>query len=200
VGAERKGPLAAFIVVAIIAVILLVTSVRSQAAPGWLDRRLPASVVAVVPSSDSGLWGASGNGMERIAAHGVVLVHDAPSEQATHDDVVTASVSEGVVRPMRHGSSPQPGPATQAARGPHRDRPPGSDPGDRAGTDAVPLTSTAGHHGRHLGWGHGHEHGHGPGHGHAVGHAHAHGHAGQPPEHSHGRHLGWARQASDRRV
>ena len=31
---DRRGPLAAFIVVAIIAVILLVTSVRSQAAPG----------------------------------------------------------------------------------------------------------------------------------------------------------------------
>ena len=30
---DRRGPLAAFIVVAIIAVILLVTSVRSQAAP-----------------------------------------------------------------------------------------------------------------------------------------------------------------------
>ena len=31
-GADRRGPLAAFIVVAIIAAILLVTSVRSQAA------------------------------------------------------------------------------------------------------------------------------------------------------------------------
>ena len=191
-GAERKGPLAAFIVVAIIAVILLVTSVRSQAAPGWLDRRLPASVVAVVPSSDSGLWGAFGNGMERIATHGVVLVHDATSEQAADDGDVTASVSEPTARPGRHGSSPQPGPAPQAARGPHRARPPGSDPGDRAVSDAVPVASTAGHHGRHLGWGHGHEHGHAPGHGH--------GHAAPPPGHSHGRHLGWARQASDSRV
>ena len=31
---DRRGPVAAFIVVAIIAVILLVTSVRSQAMPG----------------------------------------------------------------------------------------------------------------------------------------------------------------------
>jgi hypothetical protein len=37
VGTDRKGPLAALIVVALIAVILLVTAVRSQAAP---DRHL----------------------------------------------------------------------------------------------------------------------------------------------------------------
>jgi hypothetical protein len=35
VGVDRKGPLVAFIVVAIIAAVLLITSVRSQAAPGW---------------------------------------------------------------------------------------------------------------------------------------------------------------------
>ena len=57
-GTDRKRPLAAFLVVAVIAVVLLVTSVRSQAASGWLNRRLPASVVAVVPgpaSPDSGM-------------------------------------------------------------------------------------------------------------------------------------------------
>jgi hypothetical protein len=35
VRADRRGPLLAFIVVAIIAAIMLVTSVRSQAEPGW---------------------------------------------------------------------------------------------------------------------------------------------------------------------
>jgi hypothetical protein len=41
VGGDRKGPLAAFIVIAIIAAILLITSVRSQAATAWTDRTLP---------------------------------------------------------------------------------------------------------------------------------------------------------------
>jgi hypothetical protein len=46
VGADHKGPLAAFAVVAIIAGVLLVTSVRSQAAPSWFNpNRLPAAVV-----------------------------------------------------------------------------------------------------------------------------------------------------------
>jgi hypothetical protein len=47
VGADHKGPLAAFVVVAIIAAVLLVTSVRSQAEPGWQDlRRLVAGPAA----------------------------------------------------------------------------------------------------------------------------------------------------------
>lgn len=36
-GVDRKGPLVAFVVIAIIAAVLLVTSVRSQASPGWVD-------------------------------------------------------------------------------------------------------------------------------------------------------------------
>jgi hypothetical protein len=43
VGGDRKGPLAAFIVIAIIAAILLITSVRSQAATAWTDRTLPTA-------------------------------------------------------------------------------------------------------------------------------------------------------------
>ena len=35
-GADHKGPLAAFVVIAIVAAVLLVTSVRSQAEEGWL--------------------------------------------------------------------------------------------------------------------------------------------------------------------
>lgn len=44
-GADRRGPLAAFIILAIIAVILLVTSVRSQAAPGWFSTTVVAGPV-----------------------------------------------------------------------------------------------------------------------------------------------------------
>jgi hypothetical protein len=46
VGADRKGPLVAFIVVAIIAAILLITSVRSQAATGRLGRAVPSAPVS----------------------------------------------------------------------------------------------------------------------------------------------------------
>jgi hypothetical protein len=47
VGADRKGPLAAFVVIAIIAAVLLVTSVRSQADPGDVQQqRLTASASA----------------------------------------------------------------------------------------------------------------------------------------------------------
>lgn len=56
-GANRRGPLAAFVVIAIIAAILLVTSVRSQAAPGWLDPdRIPATAVASPSSAAPHLW------------------------------------------------------------------------------------------------------------------------------------------------
>jgi hypothetical protein len=44
VGADRKGPLAAFVVIAIIAAVLLVTSVRSQAESGAVaQQQLSAS-------------------------------------------------------------------------------------------------------------------------------------------------------------
>ena len=42
-GTNRKGPLAALIVVALIAVILLVTAVRSHAAPDWRAAHHPAA-------------------------------------------------------------------------------------------------------------------------------------------------------------
>jgi hypothetical protein len=58
VGANRRGPLAAFVVIAIIAAILLVTSVRSQASPGWLDPdQVPATAVATPPPPDPHQWG-----------------------------------------------------------------------------------------------------------------------------------------------
>jgi hypothetical protein len=60
VGTDRRGPLAAFVVIAIIAAILLVTSVRSQAAPGWLDPdQVPAAAVAAPPPTHQHLWSAA---------------------------------------------------------------------------------------------------------------------------------------------
>ncbi len=49
-GADRRGPLAAFIVVAIIAAILLVTAVRSHAEPD----QVPGSAASTVGSVRSG--------------------------------------------------------------------------------------------------------------------------------------------------
>ena len=54
-GADRRGPLVAFIVIAVIAAILLVTSVRSQAAPRWEDRdEAPATVVPGPVAAEAG--------------------------------------------------------------------------------------------------------------------------------------------------
>src|SRR5262252_4911054 len=86
VGADRKGPLAAFVVVAIIAAILLVTSVRSQAAPGWIGRQIPAAVAAVSPPSvPSDLWAGVGDGVGLVVRQGDVLV------TKTLDEVVPPS-------------------------------------------------------------------------------------------------------------
>ena len=85
-GADRKGPLAAFIVVAIVAAILLVTSVRSQAAPGWL--RAPASTFADVPSAPYGVWPAPAGG-PMVLQQGVELFLAAdPDSKASSDDAV----------------------------------------------------------------------------------------------------------------
>jgi hypothetical protein len=55
VGADRRGPLVAFIVIAVIAAILLVTSVRSRAAPRWVDRdEAPATVIRGPGADDAG--------------------------------------------------------------------------------------------------------------------------------------------------
>ena len=81
-GADRRGPLAAFIIVAVIAGIVLVTSVRSQAAPGWLNPvGLPATVVAA-PVTD---------GLDQIVREGVVLMHQAKTD-SVEDDTRTESV------------------------------------------------------------------------------------------------------------
>ncbi len=94
-GADHKGPLAAFVVIAIIAAVLLVTSVRSQAAPGWLDPdRLPASVVAGPPATDPRLWSAVASGVHQVVHGGVVLVKRSTSDEPEGDRSDVALVSD----------------------------------------------------------------------------------------------------------
>jgi hypothetical protein len=174
VGADHKRPLTAFVVVAVVAVILLVTSVRSQAASGWLDRRLPSSFVA-------GAQGAVSHGMNQVVRHGTVLVHRARGDASPAEETIVAATVIGKdvpsVVPVHPAGPPAithsesvPGPS---ADGSSTDNPeqstspqpqePAEDPAELAGGD------TSGHHGndgrhdgrqdRRRGEGHGH-HGH----------------------------------------
>jgi hypothetical protein len=183
VGADRRGPLAAFVVIAIIAAVLLVTSVRSQAAPGWLrPGRIPASVVAA-PVTEPHLWGTVTGSVHEVVRDGAVLVRRAATTGPQRDTTTTealdasavvaapGSVAPGSVAPgsvARHlvaGTSTH-HPTTHphhAAPAPHHSTPADSEDG------SAPDTHD---HGRHLGWDHGHwnagdEHGHsGDDHGH----------------------------------
>ena len=167
-GTDRKRPLAAFLVVAVIAVVLLVTSVRSQAASGWLNRRLPASVVAVVPGSgESGLWHAVGDGVNQVVRRGAVLVHKtAPDASSGETTVADAPPS------LRAGRTPSTPPAHSSVTHPTRhhasdhalrDQPiagpgsggPGGQPSHEAADDqgTQPVDPADDHHGS----GHGHE-------------------------------------------
>src|SRR5262245_888151 len=91
VGADRRGPLAAFIVVAIIAAVLLVTSVRSQAAPSWLKpQNIPAAVAA--PVTEPHLWGPVTSRVHQVVQDSVVLVHQAAAESDPDDQTRTEAV------------------------------------------------------------------------------------------------------------
>ncbi|HEY3530776.1 MAG TPA: hypothetical protein VGK78_16640 [Nocardioides sp.] len=175
-GVDRKGPLAAFVVIAVIAAVLLVTSVRSQAAPGWLNPdNLPASVVAG-PATTDPLWGPVTAHVDQVVEQGVVLVQKVTSDPSEiQDPTVTLADPAG-----------------------------GSDEGSPARTDDSQTTvHHAGHvrhdatapspathdSGRHVGSGHGH----GQTVWRAVGHGH--GHAQSNGHRSHGRHLGWSRHS-----
>jgi hypothetical protein len=67
VGADRKGPLAAFVVIAIIAAVLLVTSVRSQADPGGAGQQRLAASADVDPGFHAVAGGPAGAGSVRHA-------------------------------------------------------------------------------------------------------------------------------------
>jgi len=93
VGADRRGPLAAFVVIAIIAAVLLVTSVRSQAAPGWLiPGKLPAAVVAG-PVTEPHMWGAVTSRVHQVVHDGVVLAHRATTGSRDEGDGTTEVIS-----------------------------------------------------------------------------------------------------------
>jgi hypothetical protein len=210
VGADRKGPLAAFIVVAVIAAILLVTSVRSQAAPGWLGRGVPAALSAVgAPDAPAEAWRVVGGGLDRVVRTGADAVRHATPDALTghvaHATRAAGSLTAGVTRavtPLRSTGTGRSGgtPPRTPPAGPSRDRrhlavsdkpthgpgPVVDDEGDDPRGNAADDTAD-GHpgpgtdHGRHLGWTHAHGHpGWSHGHGPAVGH-------------DHGRHLGWTK-------
>jgi len=211
VGADRRGPLAAFIIVAVIAGILLVTSVRSQAAPGWLNPvGLPATVVAA-PVTD---------GLDQIVREGVVLMHQAKTD-SVEDDTRTESVgpSASVTTPRTRASSPrarhhlastqrhhapaephhtvstphQPTHDAPSAPPPADPAPPGHDHGRHLGgaehhgdddtSDEPPAEAPAEAPDEHQ-HGHGHAYGHEKhhGNGHGNGHGHGKGHEKHPDE------------------
>jgi hypothetical protein len=93
VGTDRKGPLAAFVVIAIVAAILLVTSVRSQAKPQWFDPGEPSpTVVAAPPISDPLRWVPVAP-VGQVVEHGVVLAKKAVSDPTQVQEAVTVVAS-----------------------------------------------------------------------------------------------------------
>jgi hypothetical protein len=210
VGADRRGPLAAFIVVAVIAGILLVTSVRSQAAPRWLDPGgLPATVVAAPVTG----------GLDQIVREGVVLVHRAKTD-SVDDHTRTESVgpSTSVATPGTRASRPRTrhhvSPARRhhaTAAEPHHTESTPPQPTHDAPSAPPPLDPAPPRHdpGRHLGWAEHHgqdgtsdepsseepaetpdEYPHGNGHSDRHGNGHAYGHQkhqGNGHGHGHGK-------------
>ena len=129
---DRRGPLVAFVVVAIIAAILLVTSVRSQAAPGWL--RVPATTIADGPTAEGvlglGLCGAPDRASRAPAVH---RVHRVQPQVPVPALVVPAVPVTASVAPSRHRVARTPAPAS------------------RTRTAAVIIVPGHQGHGRHLG-------------------------------------------------
>lgn len=94
-GADRKGPLAAFVVVTIIAAVLLVTSVRSQAAPGIFGRSFPVTILA--GPGTAGLLHSASHHADQAVHQGMVLAHKAVEPVLSDDtatDTADASVSD----------------------------------------------------------------------------------------------------------
>jgi hypothetical protein len=93
VGTDRKGPLAAFVVIAVVAAILLVTSVRSQAKPQWFDPGEPSpTVVAAPPISDPLRWVPVAP-VGQVVEHGVVLAKKAVSDPTQVQEAAAVVVS-----------------------------------------------------------------------------------------------------------
>jgi hypothetical protein len=189
VGADRRGPLVAFIVIAVIAGILLVTSVRSQAAPGWLDTDLPPTAVAA-PVLEPHLWGSVPHRLPRLVKNGVALtlratthttevVGDATTDihpAETPDTADTAAASSTLTAPsvgagpaVKHhlvsATHPRHPATTRHAPAPTDDgaQDPPADP-PPVQTPTADAQSAGRDNGRHLGWSHGHARGHAHGH------------------------------------
>jgi hypothetical protein len=163
-GADRRGPLAAFIIVAVIAAILLVTSVRSQAAPWLIPGRISATVAA--PALEPHLWGSVSGGVDDVVQAGAVLVRKASTDAQeptrttqppASPHVVAGRLGRATVPPRQHRS-------TRTRHQPARQHGPSgpSDPGDDDPVDApadpvgqAPTDPDPGDkpgHARHLGW------------------------------------------------
>jgi hypothetical protein len=163
VGADRRGPLAAFGSVALIAAILLVTSVRSQAAP-WFR-----STVVAGPVGEPHLWSSVTGGVDQVVLSGTVLVRKAGSSpdptqteaQAAATQVVASGNSQA--HPTSHRSPSRPHPRfTRHDRASGTPQQPADDGADQPPADAPttpadppasdPISAPAHDHGRHLGW------------------------------------------------
>jgi hypothetical protein len=167
VGADRRGPLAAFIILAVIAVILLVTSVRSQASSGWFR-----TTVVAGPVTEPSPWGP--RDVTQVVRDGVVLVRKAADPSGPEDSAAeTVGASPSVVaKPAARATSSAPHQVAETSRHDHPTSTPPQPVGDPADDDATerpggtaapvearPTSSAASDHGRHLGWykSHGHD-------------------------------------------
>lgn len=155
-GADHKGPLAAFVVIAVVAAIVLVTSVRSQA-------------VEVLTSVGHHLDRAVSSGVD-VVERTVSTAPDAPATTGHRHRAPTDGPTVAPVTPVDPVGDPSTAPATHLA-GVH------SHGVHSHGVHHGPAASPG--HGHHLGWTHGGAPGHGHGHayGHARGHVHSHGRA-----------------------
>jgi hypothetical protein len=150
VGADRRGPLAAFVVVALIAAILLITSVRSQAAP-WFSTRIVAG-----PAMEPHVWRSVTGGVHQVVKDGAVLVRKAAR---TPDSESTGTVAAGPASGVAGSRTPSVSRSHHVARTAHlgtseHQRPaqkPGRPARERPGTDPAEAPTKPGH-GRHLGW------------------------------------------------
>jgi hypothetical protein len=142
VGADRKGPLAAFVVVTVIAAVLLITSVRSQAAPGIFGRPFPVTIHVAAPGAQ--LWGSASHQAGQAVHDGIVLAQkavqpvesDAPrtdSADAAPAGLAPSRVVHSQIRshhahgtpaPLRHHGRDHQSPAADQ---------PGTEPGDDSG-------------------------------------------------------------------
>ena len=191
-GADRRGPLAAFVLVAVIAAILLVTSVRSQAQPGWLDpSRIPATVViAAPPAVDPEVWQTVTDELGMVVEEGALLARKATAEPTATTDptesVVVATMPGSQVTPAvspavspTHRAAHHHGRHTRVTAQARHGTMTGPDRGRTTAVSPRRLTTRASIDAVSAGHGHGHAYGRRAAHGHGA-HAHA--------AHSHGAH------------